>query len=240
MHKIHDMQLFYAPGITLPRYTLPAEESAHAVRVLRLATGDQIFLTDGRGTLHRAVIIEADHKACVIEAVESTLQSPPGWSLTVGVAPTKNIDRFEWFLEKATEIGISRVIPLECARSERRVFKRDHSLRVITSAVKQSLTAWHPALDEMTPFAKAVAAPFDGVKLIAHCIDGTARRPIGECLQPGVPTMVLIGPEGDFSPQEVEAALGAGFIPVTLGEQRMRTETAALASVFAMHYLARG
>jgi 16S rRNA (uracil1498-N3)-methyltransferase len=233
------MQLFYAPQITLPLYTLPADESAHAVRVLRLGVGEPVQLTDGKGTMYMARIVQADPKACVVEvALTMPAYGKLPYSLTVAMAPTKNIDRFEWFLEKATEVGIDRVIPLECERSERRVLKHEHSAKVIAGAMKQSIKAYLPVLDELTPFAAALQQPFDGVKLIAHCIDGRPRRSIGDCIEPGRPVLVLIGPEGDFSPAEVEAAVAAGFTEITLGSQRLRTETAGLAAVFAMHYLA--
>ncbi len=230
------MQLFYAPHITLPLYTLPAEESAHAVRVLRLAAGDVMHLTDGRGTVYLARIVAADPKACVVE-VTLTMPNyePKPYSLTVAVAPTKSPDRFEWFLEKATEVGIDRIIPMDCRHSERHTIKQERSEKIITEAAKQSLKAYHPVLEEMTTFAEVIKKPFAGVKLIAHCAQNASRAWIGDCLTESTPALVLIGPEGDFSPEEVAQAVEAGFREVTFGPQRLRTETAALAAVFAMH-----
>ncbi len=151
----------------------------------------------------------------------------------MSVAPTKNTDRYEWFLEKATETGIDRIIPIECRRSERRTLKRERGERVVTSAVKQSLKAYRPQLDELTPVEEVIGIPFDGVKLIAHCRPDTQRRFIGDALPRGGNVLVLIGPEGDFSDEEITAARAAGFTEVSLGESRLRTETAALAVVTA-------
>ncbi len=229
------MQLFYAPGITLPRYVLPAEESAHAVRVLRLPVGGELHITDGRGNIYAARVVRADPRGCEVEVTDvSENHEPLPYSLTVAVAPTKNADRFEWFLEKAVEVGVDRIVPLECSRSERRALRGDRALKVVTEAVKQSLKAYHPVLDDMTPFEKVVRMPFEGVKMIAHCSEGD-KVWIGDCIREGVPALALIGPEGDFSPAEVALALENGFTAVTLGRSRLRTETAALATVFAFH-----
>lgn len=232
------MQLFYTPDITLPRYVLPAEESAHAVRVLRLVADSQLWLTDGRGRLFRARVIVPDARRCEVEVVDTQSDFEPlPYRLTIAVAPTKNIERLEWLLEKATEVGVDRIVPIECERSERRVVKHERLMKVITGAVKQSLKAYHPRLEELTPFAKLMQEPFDGVKLIAHCDAGFERKWIGDCLVSGRPTLVLIGPEGDFSPAEIELALANGFTSITLGNQRLRTETAGLAAVMAMHFI---
>jgi len=228
------MQLFYAPDLTAPLYTLGEEESKHCIRVLRLRRGDTLHLTDGRGTLYRCEIAEEDARRCTVRVVERTpdYERMP-YRLTMAVAPTKNIDRYEWFLEKATETGIDRIIPIECRHSERRILKRERGERVVTSAVKQSLKAYRPQLDELTPLGEVIAMPFRGTKLIAHCHPGTPRRFIGNVLPRGGDTLVLIGPEGDFSEEEIAAARAAGFTEVSLGESRLRTETAALAVVTA-------
>ena len=233
IYKIQ-MQLFYTPEITLPEYTLPEEESAHCQKVLRLGAGDELYLTDGRGNLYRAVVQQPDPKRCRVRITETLPRyGERSYGLTVAVAPTKNIDRYEWFLEKATETGIDRIIPIECRHSERRILKRERSERVVTSAVKQSLKAYRPQLDELTPLGEVIAMPFRGTKLIAHCHPGTPRRFIGNVLPRGGDTLVLIGPEGDFSEEEIAAARAAGFTEVSLGESRLRTETAALAVVTA-------
>ena len=191
------MQLFYAPDITPPLYTLSEEESKHCVRVLRLGRGDTLHITDGRGNLF----------CCQIT------------------------DRFEWFLEKATEVGVSAIVPLETEHSERRVFKPERAGKVITAAMKQSLKAYRPELHPLTPFREAAARPFDGRKFIAHC--APALSPAGKIYLPatlrkGEAALVFIGPEGDFSAEEIAFACANGFEEITLGTQRLRTETAAV------------
>lgn len=229
------MQLFYAPDITPPLHTLSEEESKHCVRVLRLGRGDTLHITDGRGNLFCCEITDDNPKRCTVRVTETRA----GWealpySLTMAVAPTKNADRFEWFLEKATEVGVGTIIPLETEHCERRVFKPERGERVITAAMKQSLKAYRPVLHPLTPFREAVLAPFEGRRLIAHC--GAAHAPSGkrylpEAIRPGESVLVCIGPEGDFSPAEVDFALEHGFEEITLGQQRLRTETAALVAV---------
>ncbi len=227
------MQLFYAPDLVLEeQYRLSAEESRHCVRVLRLGRGDHLFLTDGRGNIYRASIVAIDRDSCSVEVVERLSDpSPRPYRLTVAVAPTKNSDRYEWFLEKATEVGIDRVIPVVCDHSERRTLRRDRGEKIITSAAKQSLKALFPTLDELTPLSEVLSMPFEGRKLIAHCSEEGERRYMGDLIHAGEELLVLIGPEGDFSPAEIEAARRAGFEEVTLGDMRLRTETAALTAV---------
>ena len=224
------MQLFYAPDITPPLYTLGDEESKHCVRVLRLGVGDKLHITDGRGNLHPCQIVEAHQHHCTvkIESTQSEYDKMP-YSLTMAVAPTKNIERYEWFLEKATEVGVTRFVPIECEHSERRIIKHDREMRVITSAVKQSLKAYHPELDELTPLRKLIQTPFDGQKFIAHCANaGKEKSYLPSVIKKAENILILIGPEGDFSPEEINFALENGFEPITLGNQRLRTETAAL------------
>ncbi len=225
------MTLFYTPDMAADRYVLSEEESKHAVRVLRLADGDTVLLTDGRGALHTARIVSASPKRCEVEVVETlTDYGKRPYALTMAVAPTKNSDRFEWFLEKATEIGIDQIIPIECERSERRTCKTERGNKVIESAMKQSLKAFHPRLDELTRLTDVLGMPFSGGKFIAHCEAGADRRLLRDRVKRGGDTLILIGPEGDFSPTEIEAARKAGFIEVSLGTSRLRTETAALAA----------
>jgi len=225
------MQLFFAPAITLPFYILSEEESRHAVRVLRLTVGDELSLTDGRGNLYRAVVHEADPRRCPVEVVateEGYGRSP--YSLTLAVAPTKSPERFEWMLEKATEIGVDKIIPVECSRSERRTINMQRSEKVLAGAMKQSLKCYLPYLMPVTPYAKLVLTPFEGVKLIAHCHVDQLRATISSLVRPAQDVLLLIGPEGDFSPEEAALAIENGFCAVTLGESRLRTETAAIAA----------
>ena len=233
--KKNVMQLFYAPEITFPSYTLTEEESKHGVRVLRLAIGDEIHLTDGRGSLYHARVVDNHPKRCKVE-IERTEENfePLGYALTMAVAPTKNNERYEWFLEKATEVGVSRFIPLETDHSERRVFKAERSEKVIISAMKQSLKAFKPTLDPLTSFKSLIATPFEGRKLIAHCdapMTPEGKAYLASTLKKGEPALVLIGPEGDFSKEEIQAAIEAGYEEITLGTQRLRTETAAVVAV---------
>lgn len=227
------MNLFYTPLIAPPGHTLSEEESKHCVRVLRLTAGDTLHLTDGRGNLYTARITEANPKRCSVEVVSTEREyGRRGYSLTMAVAPTKNIERYEWFLEKATEVGCDTFVPIECERSERRVIKPEREMKVLTSAVKQSLKAYHPELEPLTAVRELIGRPFDGVKLIAHCGEPAVRRRfISECVGRGDNVLVLIGPEGDFSPAEVELAVEHGFSEITLGMSRLRTETAALDAV---------
>ena len=226
------MQLFYAPDVTLPLYTLNDEESKHCVRVLRLRQGDTLHLTDGRGSLHRCEIVEAHQHHCTVKIVETqTEYGKLPYSLTMAVAPTKNIDRYEWFLEKATEVGIDRIVPIECDHSERRTIKHEREERVITSAVKQSIKAYHPVLDAMTDVKELISTPFEGRKFIAHCDSSFEKRDyLPSIIKKTENILILIGPEGDFSPEEINFALENGFEPISLGEQRLRTETAAVAA----------
>mgnify|MGYP002514212429 CR=1 FL=1 len=224
------MQLFYAPDITPPLYTLGEEESKHCVRVLRLGEGDRLHLTDGRGDMHLCEVVDAHPKRCTVRVISTQheFEKMP-YRLTMAVAPTKNIERFEWFLEKATEVGISRVVPIECDHSERRTIKYDRELRVITSAVKQSLKAYHPQLDELTPLRKLIAEPFEGQKFIAHCDPNSEERLfLPAIIKKNENILILIGPEGDFSPEEITFALQNGFKAISLGRERLRTETAAV------------
>ena len=229
------MQLFYAPDITPPLYTLGEEESKHCVRVLRLGRGDTLHITDGRGNLFCCEVTDDNPKRCTVRVLttQAEWEALP-YRLVMGVAPTKNSDRFEWFLEKATEVGIGAIVPLETEHSERRVFKPERGDRIITAAMKQSLKAYRPQLHPLTPFSEVAAMPFEGRKFIAHC--APAQSPAGKAYLPatlrrGQAALVLIGPEGDFSADEIALALANGFEEITLGTQRLRTETAAVAAV---------
>ena len=232
------MQLFYAPDITEPLYRLSETEAVHSIKVLRLSRGSEIYLTDGCGTLYRGVIETEDRHGCEVRITERYPDyGKRDYEVTVAVAPTKNSERYEWFLEKATETGIDRIIPVECCHSERRVLKRDRGERIVTSAMKQSLKAMRPQLDELTDIKEVLGMGFEGVKMIAHCNDNYERRHIGTLPLRGAKSLILIGPEGDFSAAEIEAAEKAGFISVTLGESRLRTETAALSAVTIISFM---
>ena len=224
------MQLFYAPDIaTNP--VLPEEESGHCTRVLRLAEGAEIELTDGKGSFYRAVITAAHPKHCAVNILETWKPGKP-WDayIHIAVAPTKHIDRMEWFAEKCTEIGVDAITPLLCRFSERKELKTDRLRKILISAMKQSLKAVCPKLDEMTDFKSFVTRPFGGEKYIAHCHDGE-RHLLTDSYSPGHDALVLIGPEGDLSDSEYDSASESGFKPVTLGKSVMRCDTAALFSL---------
>lgn len=246
-----ETHIFYAPDFSPQNASLPADEAAHAVRVLRMREGDEILVADGRGTFHRASITLASPKRCETAVLDSWADAKL-WQgeIRVAVAPTKNMDRLEWFAEKATEIGVDRISLLNCDFSERKVVKAERLERIVVSAMKQSHKAFKPVVDEMTAFRKFVTQPFDGQKFIAHCyspeeVDGagqtihlSGRNFLGDKVGETDASLVLIGPEGDFSIDEVNFAINHGFQPISLGESRLRTETAALVAVHLM-YLAK-
>ena len=230
------MHVFYTPDIQT-HAELPEEEAAHAVRVLRLQAGDEVMLTDGKGCFYRAEISTATNKRCLVNILE-TLPQAPLWKghLHIAMAPTKNMDRTEWFAEKATEIGINAITCLNCRFSERKEIKPIRLEKILVSAMKQSQKATLPALEGMTDFKKFVATPFDGRKFIAHCEEG--EKPLlKHTYQPGENALILIGPEGDFSPEEIKLAQENGFEPISLGESRLRTETAALVACHTIHVI---
>ncbi|MBE0647816.1 MAG: 16S rRNA (uracil(1498)-N(3))-methyltransferase [Bacteroidales bacterium] len=230
------MNLFFSPDITPPSHLFDKEESAHIVRVLRLKEGDSLHLTDGQGNLYEAAIQRADPKRCEVSLHTHTLTPSHPHPLHIAIAPTKNINRFEWFLEKATEIGISEITPLVCAHSERTVVKTERLAKVLVAAMKQSLKTWLPVLHESQHFGKLIRQPFSGQKFIAYCETGSEEL-LQKIYVRGKPTLILIGPEGDFSPEEVEQAVKEGFIPVSLGNSRLRTETAGVVASAAVAVL---
>ena len=202
---------------------LPEEEASHALRVLRLAQGDEIFLIDGNGYFYRAIVSVASSKKCLYEILEA-------------MPPTKNIDRVEWMAEKATEIGFDELSFLNCRFSERRVVKCNRIERVVISAVKQSRKAWKPVVNEIMDFKDFVCMPRTGLKCIAHCYEEVEKTDLFQLLQssqdePDTDITILIGPEGDFSIDEVNLAIANGFHSISLGECRLRTETACLFAV---------
>lgn len=223
------MHVFYTPDI-LSDLELSEEEAQHCVRVLRLKVGDEVMLTDGKGCFYKAQLSAVSGKRCMVSLLE-TMPQQQLWEgyLHIAMAPTKNMDRTEWFAEKATEIGFNELTFLNCRFSERRVIKTERIEKILVSAVKQSLKATVPILNGMTDFDCFVSSGFDGRKFIAHCYEG--EKPLlRDVVRKGEKSLVLIGPEGDFSPEEVDKAIACGFEPISLGKSRLRTETAALAA----------
>jgi 16S rRNA (uracil1498-N3)-methyltransferase len=224
------MHLFYTPDITGDIYSLSEEESIHCRKVLRLSEGDTVFLTDGKGILFEAHILDSNGRKVVIEIISKKEgYGHRDYQLHLAVAPTKNIDRFEWFLEKATEIGIDRITPLICEHSERRQLRCDRLVKVITSAVKQSLKAYHPVLNEPVAFRDFIAEDHKGGLFIAHLQENNPVL-LKNMYKKGTDATILIGPEGDFSDKEIAAAQKASYQIISLGDSRLRTETAALAA----------
>jgi 16S rRNA (uracil1498-N3)-methyltransferase len=224
------MNIFYSPDIVLPEITLSPEESAHCVRVLRLGTGEKVQVIDGNGGYYNAVITLPDARHCKLMVTETIKkQERRNYSVHVAIAPTKNMERFEWFIEKSVEIGIDTITPMLCHHSERRVLKTDRLERLIISTMKQAIIPTHPILHELTGFKEFIKKQGKNNTdlFIAHC-EETDRKKLSEVCSPGKNTLVLIGPEGDFSPDEIRLALDHHFVPVSLGQNRLRTETAGV------------
>jgi 16S rRNA (uracil1498-N3)-methyltransferase len=234
------MHIFYTPDIDSTEYVLSEEESKHCTKVLRLSRGAIISLIDGKGGLYTAEIISENKKTVTVKVIDTLLSyQKRDYYLHIAIAPTKNIDRLEWFLEKATEIGIDEITPVICTRSERRILKEDRLNKVITSAVKQSLQAYHPLLNPYVELSEFLKISHQGTKMIAHCVDDKPRNYINQIPNLDRRYTILIGPEGDFTPEEIQVALDSDFKPLTLGNTRLRTETAALAACFEVSYLNR-
>ena len=221
------MHVFYAPDIETTA-VLPEEESHHAVRVLRLEVGATIQIVDGKGGVFLGIIAVADAKRCLINSLQAqTVAYRRPYYLHVAIAPTKNMDRLEWFVEKAAEIGIDEISPLYCRYSERKNLKTERLQRILVSAMKQSIQPTLAVLNEPTTFKEWIKHVDADQKFIAHCHD-SEKQFLASAIQPGKKVLIMIGPEGDFSEQEVETAIQLGFQPVGLGRSRLRTETAGV------------
>ncbi len=233
------MQLFYTYEVKDGLAFLKEEEARHCVQVLRKNVGDRLYLIDGNGGLYEAELIEAHKKNCVLSILKEQLAyNKRSFYLHLAIAPTKNISRFEWFLEKATEIGIDEITPILCKHSERKVIKMGRLEKILLSATKQSLKAYLPKLNELTKFAtflkKMEEENFDS-RYIAYCRDENIH--LKENYKSGNNVLLLIGPEGDFSEQEVELAKTAGYQGTSLGKSRLRTETAGIVACHALNFL---
>jgi len=221
------MALFYVPTISAGNI-LPEEESQHAVKVLRLQTGDAITVVDGVGGFYNARITNPHPKHCGFEITETIIDyGKRDYKLHIAIAPTKNIERLEWFIEKATEIGIDEITPIICRFSERKIIKAERLEKIIVSAAKQSVKAYFPTLNALCTFDELIKKQNASQKFIAHCYEEDKKLLQTECKNPK-DVLILIGPEGDFSKEEVQKAISAGFIPVSLGNSRLRTETAGV------------
>lgn len=229
------MHLFYTPDITSDIYTLNEEESKHSIRVLRLRIGDPVILIDGVGGWYEAVIKDDNPKNCKVSILETKKEfGKRDLRLHIAIAPTKNMDRLEWFTEKATEMGIDEITTLDCQNIKRTVVKAERLNKVAVSAIKQSLKAYLPKINEMMELKKLIVSNgnFKGQKFIAHCYSNISekdnRTHLKNLYKKGNDALILIGPEGDFSVEEVKFAINNGFKEISLGSSRLRTETAAM------------
>lgn len=231
------MHLFYTPDISGETYILDEIESKHCIKVLRLNINDQIELIDGNGSYYEAVIIDPNPKKCQVKVVKTIKEyGKRNHYLHIAIAPTKNIDRFEWFLEKATEIGIDEITPLICEHSERKIVKPDRLEKIIVSAIKQSIKAYKPVLNNLISYTKFMEQNFEGNKYIAHC-EENSKLLLKSAYKPGERALILVGPEGDFSPKEIELAKQNNYTEISLGESRLRTETAGVVACHTINLL---
>lgn len=232
------MQLFYNPDITpdATTFTFDKEESRHIVKVLRKKEGDTIHITNGKGYLITSEVTFANEKKCEVTIISKQFFEPMPYGLHLAVAPTKMNDRYEWFLEKAVEIGITEITPLICEHSERVNFKADRFEKILQSAMKQSLQYYMPVLNEPVPFNTLVKEERDGLLFIAHC-EETDKKLLKTELKPAQAVTILIGPEGDFSTKEINLALSQNYVPVSLGNTRLRTETAAVVAAHSVAFI---
>jgi len=225
------LPFFYEPTInsSVSHFTLSEETSKHCIQVLRMKMGEKLQLTDGKGLLCTASIASEDKKKAVATIERTENIPPPSKKVGIAISLLKNVARFEWFLEKATEIGVTHIQPLICARTEHSRFKTERMRGILISAMLQSQQVWLPEMPEPIRFEQYIHQKNASQKLIAHC-EEKEKRSISD-IPPADDTLILIGPEGDFTPSEIETALSQGYIPVTLGETRLRTETAGMVAI---------
>lgn len=230
---------FYAPDIAQSGM-LPESDSGHCVRVLRMRAGDSIEVVDGSGNLYHCVLTDADPRGASVEirSCESLTKSWEGM-ITIAIAPPKNADRMEWLVEKLVEIGVDRIVPLRCEHSERKSVNVERLRKIAVSAMKQSLKARCPEIPDTVPYDKFIEETPEGDRYIAYCDKNIPRQLLSRLYRAGSDTCILIGPEGDFSPREIRQALDSGWQPVSLGDERLRTETAALVACNTCHIISQ-
>ena len=223
------MQLFYNPSLdnSFKQFNFSQEESKHIVKVLRKKEGDILKITNGRGYQFEAKILDANYKKCKAQIINTEKTILPLYTLHLAVAPTKMNDRFEWFLEKATEIGVTEITPIICDHSERKIIKPERLQKVLQAAMKQSLQTYLPKLNPLTTYNEFIKSSISDLKYIAHC-ENQEKVELKRCLSADKDVIILIGPEGDFSNNEIQIAYDKGYVPVSLGKNRLRTETAAI------------
>lgn len=232
------MQLFFLPVISGKKFSLPEKEAKHCAKVLRLTPGDTIWITSGEGNLFEAVITKIAAREVAVEIIKEHKEfEKRDYFLHIAIAPTKNIDRFEWFIEKATEIGVDEITPIISEHSERRNLRNDRIEKVVIAAMKQSLKAYKPQFNPMVRFGQFLEnLNFKGEKYIATCLD-TPKESINQLYKSGRDVLIFIGPEGDFSKEEMEMAIREGFRAISLGKSRLRTETAGVTACYAINIL---
>jgi 16S rRNA (uracil1498-N3)-methyltransferase len=232
------MQLFYNPNIdeTTENFSFNKEESKHIIKVLRKKDTDILFVTNGLGLLFETEITLASDNKCTVKIIAIEKAKPSKFHLHMAVAPTKMNDRFEWFLEKATEIGINEITPIFCDRSERKVVNKERFEKIILTAMKQSNVLFLPKLNEATTFKEFIKRKNEGLQLIAHC-EEMDKKSLKSVLKPNENVTLLIGPEGDFSEKEIALALENNYNPVSLGDTRLRTETAAIVACHSVVFV---
>lgn len=232
------MQIFYAPDISGNTYTLDENESKHLIRVLRMVKGSEVRLIDGKGNLYEGIISIPDQKRCTILITGKTEDfERRNYRLHIAISPLKNPERFEWFIEKSVEIGVDEITPIICRNTEKPGIKSIRINNLIISAMKQSLKASMTILNEPCNFNDFVNSASDGIKMIAHCDNSRIRQKISDVYSKSNTALILIGPEGDFSKEEVDLAISRNFLQVHLGPSRLRTETAGLAACHSVYFI---
>jgi 16S rRNA (uracil1498-N3)-methyltransferase len=232
------MQIFYSPGISGNTYYLDDKESRHCIRVLRMGKGTPVKLIDGKGNLYEGVISDPDARECKIDitGIISDFEKR-SWYLHIAISPLKNPERFEWFVEKSVEIGIDEITPVICKNSEKLNIKTERINNIVISAMKQSLKARLTVVNPITTFREFIKADLRGIRLIAHCAESTEKKSVGDILSKGNDAVIMIGPEGDFSSDEIKGAVECGFKEVHLGNSRLRAETAGIAACHSVYFL---
>ena len=234
------MQLFYNPSLdnSANLFSFDREESKHIVKVLRKKEGDELYITNGKGDLFTAKILAADINMCKAAIISTQKRHPKMFRLHLAVAPTKSAERYEWFLEKATEIGVHEITPILCDHSERKILKMERLQKVVQSAMKQSLRTHLPKINNPVSYTEFIAQDHKELLFIAHCED-EEKLDLKRCVVADKDVTILIGPEGDFSHKEIKEAYKKGFLPISLGEARLRTETAAIVACTAVALINR-
>lgn len=232
------MNIFYAPDIIGDTFILDEKESKHLIRVLRMTKGTQVRLIDGKGNLYEGIISEPDSKRCMISISETKADyEKRNYRLHIAISPLKNPERFEWFVEKSVEIGVDEITPLICKNTEKQSVKQERINNIIVSAMKQSIKAAKTVLNEPCIFNDFITQTSKGINMIAHCSNLTDRIKISEVYMKNENAVIMIGPEGDFSDNEITAALERNFIPVHLGSSRLRTETAGVTACHSIYFI---